>query len=482
MLNNYKLGIEINPVDKSLNISAVFDFVKIVHHEGIAFYLNKNLTINEIKLNGDPIKLKRKRLPSTSRMSHAIKYSYEEKKIENYRDYMIEIKYSGFIDTIYQNDNYFCFSTHDFWIPIFEGFPQFMYLAAFYLPLDFNIILQGLPIQSEVRDEFKLSFWERDYMDFDIPVFLSRNLKEVKSDSSFEIYSVNPIPEEKIETLSKIISKIIEVFKNKFKFKINNVLKFVIVDQDMDISGKYFSTIFDEEIKPDNIKLLSKIIRTLLNISSEISEDSWILFGLVNYYLYIYLGEAKGERASNGVIEDWKTFLFSLSKMESLLNNKTSENINILLTKKAPYIFKMLETIFGKETFLNIISELLQKDTFNSMTTYEFIEYINQFSKNNLEHFLLQALHEREIPKIRINKHILTEPDGKIKFYGEIIQETSVPFEIPVIFDFEFKDGSTERRIHTLKKFKERYEFVFPTKPTKYLYNKDSEILIHIRS
>ncbi|MDD3626980.1 MAG: hypothetical protein PHV06_06635 [bacterium] len=481
MLNNYKLGIEIKDKEKQIVISAVFDFVKIAHTERIQFVLNKKFEIKEIKLNGELIKLSRKSFASDSKFSKAYQYTYDGENIEEYLDNKVEIRYTGPLDEVF-NNGIILFSLKSFWLPVFEDYPQFMYLVALFIPKDFNLILQGNQIQEEVKEDCKLSFWERDYMDFEIPILLSKELKRSKSSEMYEIYSDYNITDNEMKIVSETTEKIQEFLKTKLKFKSSNSLKLIVSAQKLDVNAKNFCGISKSEIKEFNLDLLKKIIHTMVNISPDISDDNWLVYGLINYLLYLFLEENKGNEVSQMVIEDWKTFLFSIPDPEPILNNIQGKHTDILLNKKAPYIFKMLETVIGRTEFLEQLSDFINKDSFNALPGESFIEFITSNLKPNLENFIHQCLTEREIPTIRINKHLMTDEKGRYKFYGEIIQETNKPFEVPVIFDFEMENGVKERRIHYLKKFKERYEFVFASKPVSYVYNGDSSILVQIRS
>jgi len=319
-------------------------------------------------------------------------------------------------------------------------------------------------------------------MDYDVPMIISKTLNRYKSADGYEIYSDYALSDSELSIASENIECLLKFAREKLRLKLNVPIKIIIFEKKSCICSKYFCSLEKGEIKDFDLGFLNKVLNALVNISPRVSDDAWLVYGLVNYFLYLYIEEKKGQAAGLKIIEDWRTFIFSMQNPEPILNNIQGKYTDILLEKKAPYIFKMLETVFGRAEFLEQLSDFLNKDSFNSIHGESFIEFVSLNFKPDLENFIHQCLTEREIPSIRINKHLTTDEKGRHKFYGEIIQETNKPYEVPVIFDFELERGGKERRIHHLKKNKERYEFVFSSKPVSFNYNSDSSILVKIRT
>lgn len=482
MLNNYKLGIELDPEEKTIIVSAVFDFIKVTNQDMLMFYLNKNFMIKYIRFNGEEIKLKKERMPSKSKFKTANKYYFHDDQVEEYKDNKVEMKYVGKLDKFLLPSGNLKLNIEDFWIPVFEDFPQFMYLSAFYIPKNYKLILQGNLIQHEDKEDYRLLFWERDYMDFDIPLYLAKKVKKVIKKDNFEIYSTVQLSEEQIEILHDNTEIVLESLSEDFKIVINNVVKIIITEDDMRTIGRYFAILNKKLIKPMHVDYIKAVIRAVFNVTPDISPHAWLVYGLKNYFVYLFMEKVQGLEACSRIIEDWKTFLFNMSQPESIMNNSAGKNLDILLDKKAPYIFKMLDVLLKEQNYNDLLSDFVNKDSFHAINTEDLISFLEQNTEKELENFIQQFLLEKDFPSIRINKHIMPDNKGRFKFYGEIIQETKKPFEVPIIFNFELEDGSKIEKVHYLKKFKERYEFIFPSKPVKFTYNKNSDILVQIRS
>ncbi|GIW22314.1 MAG: hypothetical protein KatS3mg068_1321 [Candidatus Sericytochromatia bacterium] len=188
---------------------------------------------------------------------------------------------------------------------------------------------------------------------------------------------------------------------------------------------------------------------------NEISDNpKWISHGLALYLSYLYLKEKKIKddyireiisyyiNASKSgfntqIIRDYEEFKYGLFDWK-----------NIIEKSKSFEIFKLLENIIGKKTFLKIILDFFKDYKNKSINTEIFTDFLEAKSNKNLKDFFYNWLYTSNYIDYAVTKVIQEKKNNKFKVKIYIKKLGQIESQMPILITlrsgakvFNFYDG-----------------------------------------
>ncbi len=216
-------------------------------------------------------------------------------------------------------------------------------------------------------------------------------------------------------------------------------------------------------------------------ISWKTYRDVWLTEGLAHFSVLYYLKNHLSTKKFNRIIKKLKSWIYRYSKtgpiaygtrLHSLENSH--EAFQTVVYNKGAFVFLMLLDLVGQEDFLQRIRSVLQKYTYKSISSEQFIR---QFCNNKkmLMKFFKKWVFSRKIPFIRFDTQAHVKNDKQFKIS---IKQLNCDFVFPLKIKVVTENETSYKRL--VVKEKEQSFIINESSPIKSIKPVDSVTPVRI--
>ena len=176
--------------------------------------------------------------------------------------------------------------------------------------------------------------------------------------------------------------------------------------------------------------------------------DQWISEAMANYSAVLYarhrlrdglamlLGPTAGWQAVlTGLTEDGRRIesVGPLVLGERLVSSRSAEAYQAVVYQKGAIVLGMLARIFGEETFLGMLRQLVEVVAFQPISTEEFLSSIERLAGVELDSFARQFVYATGLPEIYYNYEFTPAAAGKWRVHGIARQQSPYRYAYRVV-------------------------------------------------
>ncbi len=204
----------------------------------------------------------------------------------------------------------------------------------------------------------------------------------------------------------------------------------------------------------------------------------WIKEGFTNFLSFEYLYKQKKET------DLWKNkkrkYLHCFDLYEEPLINITSTSMPTYWAayQKAPWVYRMLETVIGKNNFSNALYKLGKMDDIELSNNRNYFKIFEHISGQNLKEFEEQWLYRKENPVLNVQGQLETKGNNslvKIK-----INQKEPAFKLPL--EVEIKtENECFRKVINIEEKETIFEMPIKGKSIEIEYDPDSRLFAVIK-
>lgn len=190
--------------------------------------------------------------------------------------------------------------------------------------------------------------------------------------------------------------------------------------------------------------------------------DAWLTYGLVRYSAYMYLQATRGnpavfellDRDADDIFSACPHFLSSTRECGPLALGERTAGINtteiseLVIYRKAAWVFHMLRNMLldlgsmSDELFLDMMREWYRTKKGKLVSTAEFIQLTEKYTKADMDWFFDQFIYGTELPTYHFSYELNQLPDGRTQAICNVRQEgVSDNFKMYVPLEIEFVTG-----------------------------------------
>ena len=172
----------------------------------------------------------------------------------------------------------------------------------------------------------------------------------------------------------------------------------------------------------------------------------WIKEGFTNFLAFEYLQSQKEHKIF------WKNkkrkYLHCFDLYEEPLINITSTSIPTYWAayQKAPWVYRMLESVIGKENFQKALYKLGEMDDIELSSNREYLEIFEQISGKDLKEFEEQWLYRKENPVLNVQGQI--ETNGEKSLVKIKITQKEPFFKLPLEVEIKTENNCFRKVIN----------------------------------
>lgn len=204
----------------------------------------------------------------------------------------------------------------------------------------------------------------------------------------------------------------------------------------------------------------------------------WIKEGFTNFLAFEYISYKENSNFWENRKRNYLNY-FDMYK-ESLLSITDYRNpYSLLAYQKAPWIYRMLETVTGKDNFKKIMIEFGKMDGKELENNREYLKIFERIGKQDLSLFENLWLNQQEIPILKTTCQFENKKNNW-KVTLKIIQESSI-FELPLEIEILTK-AKNIRKTFTIDSKVSEFEFFIPDKPVFIKFDPDSRLFAIIKT
>ncbi|MCK5136768.1 MAG: hypothetical protein KAR19_13340 [Bacteroidales bacterium] len=204
----------------------------------------------------------------------------------------------------------------------------------------------------------------------------------------------------------------------------------------------------------------------------------WIKEGFTNFLAFEYL---QAQKEYNNLWKNKKRkYLHCFDLYEEPLINITSTSIPTYWAayQKGPWVYRMLESVIGKENFQKVLYKLGEMDDVELSNNRDYMNIFEEISGQNLKEFEEQWLYRKENPVLNVQGQLETiGENGLVKI--KITQKEPV-FKIPM--EVEIKtENNCFRRVINVEGKETIFEMPVKGKKVAIEYDPDSRLFAIIK-
>ena len=212
-------------------------------------------------------------------------------------------------------------------------------------------------------------------------------------------------------------------------------------------------------------------------ISPATRADLWLDHGLATYSEALYREELGGVQALENRIKEMAIDALTHDTIPiraAARYEEFSQPYKTLLYDKAAYVLHMLRWVVGDQAFFTALQDFAQRFAFQSATTDDFRQAMEQASGQKLEGFFLQWMDSTGASDFKLDYTVYRVQDG-YKITGTISQDQDL-FSMPVEVEVETEGDPVVQRVQVTGKSSE-FSIDTPTRPRGMIVDPNNRVL-----
>lgn len=355
------------------------------------------------------------------------------------------------------------------------------------VPLGFTAVAPGILQSVETRGVNEVFTWRSDQPLTQIPVVVGKYLRQEFRDGVLPVtFFVTEAYDRDLQPVVDEVLKAAKFMSDEYgDYPISSLTFAQLGNVELPSSGCLGLILLDSALAEAKdlpvTELAKRVARQWWGYSVRFQEpyDAWLQDGFATYAALRYMEAVYPDQFASALAREAVQAL-KYEKRAAVIKGLDlemgSSQYNSIVESKGAWVLYMLGQLVGKQKFDDLLGEWYRRNADQSTTTAEFVEFVQEVTKENYRWFFTQWVESVGIPEFRTEYTIFKLREGGFKVRGQISQNLEL-FRMPVDISIETKGKEEEERLMVSGK---STSFLFETEnmPLRFRVDPHGKILL----